>query len=163
MVVQSELPSRAFGRGLLVLALAAVLIAAFGARSVYAQSAPTPVAPDFPGKDWQLVSPESEGYSSKKLEALRAWLAAGPTTSMMIVVHGHLIFRYGDTAKVSKIAAKAIAPFPAGPNACAVAMPAAIEAPCPKSSVANVWNVLPARPHCFTPRRERETRLRSCR
>jgi CubicO group peptidase (beta-lactamase class C family) len=61
-------------------------------------------APDFPGKDWQLVSPESEGYSSKKLEALRAWLAAGPTTSMMIVVHGHMIFSYGDTARVSKIA-----------------------------------------------------------
>jgi CubicO group peptidase (beta-lactamase class C family) len=61
-------------------------------------------APDYPAKDWQLVSPESEGYSSKKLEALRSWLAAGPTTSMVIVVHGHMIFSYGDTAKVSKIA-----------------------------------------------------------
>lgn len=61
-------------------------------------------APDFPGKEWLLVSPESEGYSSKKLEALRAWLAAGPTTAMIIVVHGHMIFSYGDTAKVSKTA-----------------------------------------------------------
>ena len=61
-------------------------------------------APDFPARDWQLVSPESEGYSSKKLEALRAWLAAGPTTAMMIVVHGHMIFSYGDPARVSKIA-----------------------------------------------------------
>lgn len=69
-----------------------------------AQAPPSQPAPDFPGKDWQLVSPESEGYSSKKLEALRAWLAAGPSTSMMIVVHGHLIFRYGDTGLVSKIA-----------------------------------------------------------
>jgi CubicO group peptidase (beta-lactamase class C family) len=69
----------------------------------FAQSTPGS-APEFPGKDWQLVSPESEGYSSKKLEALRAWLAAGPTTAMVIVVNGHMIFSYGDTAKVSKIA-----------------------------------------------------------
>jgi hypothetical protein len=77
--------------------LAVVLVSPFASQLVRAQS-----APDFPGKDWQLVSPESEGYSSKKLEALRAWLAAGPTTSMVIVVHGHMIFRYGDTALVSK-------------------------------------------------------------
>jgi CubicO group peptidase (beta-lactamase class C family) len=81
------------------LALAAASLFNLAARSVFAQS-----APDFPGKDWQLVSPESEGYSSKKLDALRAWLAAGPTTAMVIIVHGHMIFSYGDTAKVSKIA-----------------------------------------------------------
>jgi CubicO group peptidase (beta-lactamase class C family) len=77
----------------------AVLFSVFAARPASAQS-----APDFPAKDWQMVSPESEGYSSKRLEALRAWLAAGPTTAMVIVVHGHMIFSYGDTAKVSKIA-----------------------------------------------------------
>jgi CubicO group peptidase (beta-lactamase class C family) len=80
-------------------ALAAASLFNLAVRSVFAQS-----APDFPGKDWQLVSPESEGYSSKKLDALRAWLAAGPTTAMVIIVHGHMIFSYGDTAKVSKIA-----------------------------------------------------------
>ena len=85
-------------------ATAVALAASCGAGWAQGQPAAAPVAPDFPGKDWQLVSPESEGYSSKKLEALRAWLAAGPTTSMMIVVHGHMIFSYGDTAKVSKIA-----------------------------------------------------------
>jgi len=81
------------------LSLAAALLSPFAGQSALAQP-----APDFPGKDWQLVSPESEGYSSKKLEALRAWLAAGPTTSMVIIVHGHMIFSYGDTALVSKIA-----------------------------------------------------------
>jgi CubicO group peptidase (beta-lactamase class C family) len=83
----------------LALALAAAMIPGCAATFAVAQS-----APDYPGKDWQLVKPESEGYSSAKLEALRAWLAAGPTTAMVIVVRGHLIFSYGDTAKVSKIA-----------------------------------------------------------
>jgi CubicO group peptidase (beta-lactamase class C family) len=81
------------------LALVASLVIAGASCTAHAQA-----APDLPGKDWQMVSPESEGYSSKKLEALRAWLAAGPTTSMVILVHGHMIFSYGDTAKVSKIA-----------------------------------------------------------
>jgi len=81
------------------IALVAALISMFVGTEAVAQS-----APDFPGKDWQLVKPESEGYSSAKLEALRAWLAAGPTTGMVILVHGHMIFSYGDTAKVSKIA-----------------------------------------------------------
>jgi CubicO group peptidase (beta-lactamase class C family) len=79
--------------------LGAALISGLPGTMAFAQS-----APDFPGKDWQLVKPETEGYSSAKLEALRAWLAAGPTTGMVILVHGHMIFSYGDTAKVSKIA-----------------------------------------------------------
>jgi len=88
----------------LKLAFASALLGGYAAHGAAAQTAPAAAAPDYPGKDWQMVSPESEGYSSKKLEALRAWLAAGPTTSMVIVVHGHMIFSYGDTAKVSKIA-----------------------------------------------------------
>lgn len=83
---------------------AAFLLALLIAPCSNAQKAPASSVPDVPGKDWQLVSPESEGYSSKKLDALRAWLAAGPTTAMVIVVHGHMIFSYGDTARVSKIA-----------------------------------------------------------
>ena len=61
-------------------------------------------APDFPVANWQLVRPESEGYSSARLESLRSWLAAGATTGMMVVVHGRMIFSYGDVARVSKIA-----------------------------------------------------------
>jgi CubicO group peptidase (beta-lactamase class C family) len=79
--------------------MVAVLIQAISTTVAIAQT-----APGYPGKDWQVVKPESEGYSSAKLEALRAWLAAGPTTGMMILVHGHMIFGYGDTVKVSKIA-----------------------------------------------------------
>jgi len=88
-----------FVRPPLTIAMVAVLIQAISTTVAIAQT-----APGYPGKDWQVVKPESEGYSSAKLEALRAWLAAGPTTGMMILVHGHMIFGYGDTVKVSKIA-----------------------------------------------------------
>ncbi len=60
--------------------------------------------PGFPAADWQLGRPESEGYSSAKLEALRGWLKTSPTAAMVVVVHGHMIFSYGDPALVSKIA-----------------------------------------------------------
>jgi hypothetical protein len=99
MVLKTKLNGKTGMQAARHLAVAAMLFSAIAAQPVRAQS-----APDFPAKDWQMVSPESEGYSSKKLEALRAWLAAGPTTAMVIVVHGHMIFSYGDTAKVSKIA-----------------------------------------------------------
>jgi CubicO group peptidase (beta-lactamase class C family) len=99
MILKKPLMRRKISLAAISLALVAALLSQLASRSAAAQS-----APDFPGKDWQLVSPESEGYSSKKLEALRAWLAAGPTTAMVIVVHGHMIFSYGDTGLVSKVA-----------------------------------------------------------
>ena len=109
MVLKRELTGRGARLSVCSLTMAIVLLSTTSGRSGNAQSgtgqpATAQTAPDFPAKDWQMVSPESEGYSSKKLEALRAWLAAGPTTAMVIVVHGHIIFSYGDTAKVSKIA-----------------------------------------------------------
>ena len=57
-----------------------------------------------PGGEWQTVAPESVGFSSAKLEALRAWLKTQDTTSMMVVVQGRVIFAYGDVAHASKIA-----------------------------------------------------------
>lgn len=57
-----------------------------------------------PAAAWSLVKPEAAGYSSARLEVLRAWLKTEPTTAMMIIAHGDLIFSYGDTAHVSKIA-----------------------------------------------------------
>jgi hypothetical protein len=38
-----------------------------------------------PGLTWEHVTPESAGYSSARLEVLRAWLKTRPTTSMMAV------------------------------------------------------------------------------
>ena len=67
-------------------------------------SAQAQTAPDFPAVDWQLVKPEAEGYSSAKFDALKQWLAAGQTTAMVVIVHGHMIFSYGDTGRATKIA-----------------------------------------------------------
>jgi len=57
-----------------------------------------------PGAEWQQAKPEAVGYSSAKLEALRAWVKTQDTGSMMVVVQGRVIFSYGDVAHASKIA-----------------------------------------------------------
>ena len=57
-----------------------------------------------PGAEWQSVAPESVGYSSAKLEALRSWVKTQDTGSMMVIVQGRVIFSYGDVSHTSKIA-----------------------------------------------------------
>lgn len=57
-----------------------------------------------PGGEWQETSPESVGYSSAKLEAIRAWVKTQDTGSMMVIVRGRVIFSYGDVSHTSKIA-----------------------------------------------------------
>ncbi len=56
-----------------------------------------------PGTEWHLEKPESLGYSSKRLAALRAWAETEQTSSMMVLVHGHPIFSYGDVAHSSHV------------------------------------------------------------
>ena len=56
-----------------------------------------------PGVDWHLEKPESLGYSSARLAALRTWVATDETSSMMVLVHGHLLFSYGDVAHSSHV------------------------------------------------------------
>lgn len=58
----------------------------------------------FPGVEWVKVKPESAGYSSEKLEVLRAWLKTQKTTAMHLSVNGREIFEYGDVRRSSKIA-----------------------------------------------------------
>ena len=58
----------------------------------------------FPGVEWAKVKPESEGYSSARLEVVRAWLKTQKTTAMQVSVRGHVIFEYGDLKRVSKVA-----------------------------------------------------------
>ncbi len=58
----------------------------------------------FPAADWHVARPEQFGYSSARLDALRVWLKAGDTTAMMVVVHGQVIFEYGDIARATKVA-----------------------------------------------------------
>src|SRR5271165_586102 len=57
-----------------------------------------------PGVNWEHVTPESVGYSSPRLEVLRAWLKTRPTTSMMAVYKGKVIFEYGDTTLATNVA-----------------------------------------------------------
>ena len=64
----------------------------------------TATPPANPSAEWQTIQPEDAGYSSARLEALRAWLKSGQTSAMMVVVHGKVIFQYGDLAHASKIA-----------------------------------------------------------
>jgi hypothetical protein len=64
-----------------------------------------PAGSTFPGAEWEkLPNPKAVGYSTVKLEALRAWLKAQNTTGMLAIVGGRVLFEYGDTKEVSKIA-----------------------------------------------------------
>jgi CubicO group peptidase (beta-lactamase class C family) len=58
----------------------------------------------FPGREWEKVKPEVEGYSSEKLDVLRAWLKMQQTTALHVSVRGRVLFEYGDVGRVSKIA-----------------------------------------------------------
>jgi len=86
-------------------AVVAVLLSyslAFSAPILRAQEAKDAV---FPGEDWERIEkPESAGFSSAKLEALRTWLQATDTTAMMVVIGGRVLFEYGDVAHLSYLA-----------------------------------------------------------
>jgi CubicO group peptidase (beta-lactamase class C family) len=83
----------------------AVLVAALWAASGTMAYAADQDKPVFPGAEWERVAkPESIGYSSAKLEALRVWLKTQPTTSMLVSVGGRILFEYGDLKYVSKVA-----------------------------------------------------------
>jgi CubicO group peptidase (beta-lactamase class C family) len=59
----------------------------------------------FPARDWTRIErPETVGYSSARLQALRTWLQALDTTAMMVVVDGRLLFEYGDLTHLSYLA-----------------------------------------------------------
>ena len=57
----------------------------------------------FPDAEWKKVKPESEHFSSERLEVLRAWLKTQKTSAMQVSVKGRVIFEYGDLSLVSKI------------------------------------------------------------
>ncbi len=85
-----------------------------GAATPQSGSKPAPLLPPegfndgkgyvLPGAEWEHASPESEGFSSARLEALRAFLKTHQTDAMMIVCRGHVVFEYGNPALVSNLA-----------------------------------------------------------
>jgi len=58
----------------------------------------------WPGTEWKQASPESEGFSAERLDALRSFLKTHQTNAMMVISRGHVVFEYGDTRLVSKVA-----------------------------------------------------------
>ncbi len=73
--------------------LAVALVAPLQSQSVY------------PAQDWEsIASPESVGFSSERLAALRAFVSTLDTTAMMVVVGGKSLFTYGDLAHLSYLA-----------------------------------------------------------
>jgi CubicO group peptidase (beta-lactamase class C family) len=59
----------------------------------------------FPGAEWQSIdSPESAGFSSKRLAAVREWVSSLDTTAVMVVVGGRVLFSYGDVTHLSYLA-----------------------------------------------------------
>jgi CubicO group peptidase (beta-lactamase class C family) len=59
----------------------------------------------YPGKDWERIEkPESAGYSSARLQALRGWLQSLDTTAMLVSVGGRSLFEYGDLTHLSYLA-----------------------------------------------------------
>lgn len=64
---------------------------------------------NYPGLEWEKVSPESKGYSSAKLADLTSYIEKNlSTTSMMVVVDGKVIYEYvrgnrtlADTVKIA--------------------------------------------------------------
>jgi CubicO group peptidase (beta-lactamase class C family) len=58
-----------------------------------------------PEKDWSSIeTPESVGFSAKRLAAVRTWLQSIDTTAMMVVVGGRSLFTYGDLTHLSYLA-----------------------------------------------------------
>jgi len=88
-------------------ALAALLLVSLCGALFGQTPVQDPTAKDWthvPGVEWEHAKPEALGYSSTRLEALRAWLKTQQTASMMVVVHRKVIFEYGDLSLVSKVA-----------------------------------------------------------
>jgi CubicO group peptidase (beta-lactamase class C family) len=97
--------------------LSSVLVSAQGTAKQPAQpgdAKPAPLLPPegfddghgyvLPGVAWAHATPESEGFSTVRLEALRAFLKTHQTDAMMVVSRGHVVFEYGDVSLVSKVA-----------------------------------------------------------
>ena len=85
-------------------ALAIILLCNFAALSLCGQTSLRIAGDVVPGAEWQQASPESVGYSSAKLEALRGWVKTQDTGSMMVIVQGRVIFSYGEVSHTSKVA-----------------------------------------------------------
>ena len=58
-----------------------------------------------PGHGWESIDkPETVGFSSERLAAVRVWVSTLDTTAMMVVVGGRTLLTYGDVTHLSYLA-----------------------------------------------------------
>jgi CubicO group peptidase (beta-lactamase class C family) len=85
----------------LAIALAAACLLAGGAAAQRPPSTPSV----FPGAEWdRIADPTSAGYCQDRLDAVTARAKELPTTSMVVVVGGRVLWDYGDVKYVSYLA-----------------------------------------------------------
>ncbi len=59
----------------------------------------------YPGARWERIAdPENAGYSAAGLERVRTYAETIPTTGLLVVVGGRVLFEYGDVEEVSYLA-----------------------------------------------------------
>src|SRR5262245_3390976 len=58
----------------------------------------------FPGASWEHANAAAAGYCEDRLAAVKASAAKLPTTAMMAIVGGRVVFEYGDVSRVSYLA-----------------------------------------------------------
>src|SRR5262245_20361544 len=80
-----------------------LIISSFSVQTTHSQSPEKAIV--FPGKEWTRIDkPESVGFSSARLQALRSWVQSLDTTAMLVVVGGRVLFEYGDLTHQSYLA-----------------------------------------------------------
>ena len=81
-----------------------IRVAVAAALALFLSLAPAPSAV-YPAATWERIErPESVGYSSARLQAMRAWVQALDTTAMIVSVGGRSLFEYGDLTHQSYLA-----------------------------------------------------------
>jgi CubicO group peptidase (beta-lactamase class C family) len=62
-------------------------------------------ATGYPGDYWERVSsPKAVGFSTPRLDMVRSVLEDLDTTAAMVIVHGRVLFQYGDVERMSYVA-----------------------------------------------------------
>src|SRR3954471_1643439 len=57
-----------------------------------------------PGTDWERAAPKDFGYAPAAFEAVEEKLYPMPTTALMVVASGRVIYSYGDNAQACYLA-----------------------------------------------------------
>jgi CubicO group peptidase (beta-lactamase class C family) len=74
-------------------------------KSSHSQSPSVRVSVDtFPRRSWETEETAADGYKPELLAAVKEMLSHLPTTSLLVVTGGKIVFRYGDVTEISYLA-----------------------------------------------------------